>query len=144
MSCLLSINFMLLVCVLVFISWQDILFRVIPHGSLLLLLIIMLPLAVMQQIYPNFIAAISILFVGYLLFCFNVIGGGDVKLMALLSLLLSDSSLAAFLFMTACIGGLIAIAGLIFFNRATRLQGIPYGVAISLAFVLTLPFTTPL
>ncbi|MFI8416085.1 prepilin peptidase [Serratia sp. NPDC078593] len=144
MSCLLSINFVLLVCVLMFIAWQDILFRVISHGSLLLLLIILLPLAVMQHTFPNFIAAISILVIGYALFCFNVIGGGDVKLMALLSLALSDSSLAAFLFLTACIGGLIALAGLIFFNETTRLKGIPYGVAISLAFVLALPFNTPL
>lgn len=135
-----SIHFLLFFLVLGFISFQDVRLRIISHKSLLLLLIIILSLAVTQQALPNFTAALSILLVGYFLFFFDVIGGGDVKLMAVLSLGLSDSSLAFFLFFTAFFGGVIAIACLIIFNDSIRRFGIPYGVAISSAFLFTLLF----
>ncbi|ATV46114.1 prepilin peptidase [Pectobacterium sp. CHL-2024] len=133
-------HFLLFLFVLGFISWQDIRLRIISHNSLLLLLILILSLAVTQQTLPNFTAALSILLVGYFLFFFNVIGGGDVKLMAVLSLALSNTSLAFFLFCTAFFGGIIAIAGLIIFNDSIRRLGIPYGVAISSAFLFTFLF----
>lgn len=134
MHWLFDVNYIILTILLLFISWQDLLLRTITHRSLLCLFIFLIPLLFQPGWQLNYFAALAVLSGGFILFALNVIGGGDVKLMALLALFTPEKLFVDFLVLTACIGGVITIFGLIFFRRQIREQGVPYGVAICLAF----------
>ncbi|GLR07764.1 peptidase A24 [Mixta theicola] len=136
---LFDVNFIIIMLVLLFIAWQDILLRTITHRSLLCLFFCLLPLLFLPNWQLNFFAAILIFIIGFVLFYVRVIGGGDVKLMALLALFMPEKMLTDFLLLTAFIGGAIVLFGLIFFRRQIREHGVPYGVAISLAFIFLIP-----
>lgn len=88
--------------------------------------------------------------IGFALFNFGYIGGGDVKLIAALSIWTGFAALWSFLSATVIAGGVLAIAALMirkrmaphearpaFFNRLLDPQrGIPYAIAIAIgAFV---------
>ncbi|MFZ4541767.1 MAG: A24 family peptidase [Rickettsiales bacterium] len=97
-------------------------------------------------------AAVLILIVGLGLFALGLMGGGDIKLLVVLSLWTGwGMPTLEFIFMTAIFGGLLVIVVLI--ARAilpgiwlkarptrnlprilTRKQPVPYGIAIALAF----------
>lgn len=99
------------------------------------------------------LGAAAVFAVGFLLWRFGVLGGGDVKLLSALSLWAGGGLLAPFLLITALLGGWLAIAcmgakrvGLMLPARvAVNLswaglpvlpgdsRGLPYGVAIGLA-----------
>lgn len=128
-------DFILITCLLLFISWQDILLRIISNSSLIVLLCLVVPFVAMQHRFPNVIAALVVLAVFFPLFIFNIIGGGDIKLMSVLSMVFSWQQNADFFFIIALLGGVIGVFGFIFYRQITRERGIPYGVAISLAFV---------
>jgi Flp pilus assembly protein, protease CpaA len=127
--------FLLITCLLIFISWQDILLRIISNKSLIALLFIVIPLMLIQYRVPNIAAALVIILCFFPLFICNVIGGGDVKLMAILALSLTWSQLIDFLLLTSFIGCGIGIIGLVLFRQVTKERGLPYGVAISLAYI---------
>jgi prepilin peptidase CpaA len=131
---------MVVLAILLFISLQDISTRIISHKSLLALAITLIPLMYMLQQPVNYLAPVLILIIGFLLFVLNVIGGGDVKLIALLSITLSFQNLADFLMLTAIVGGVAAFVGLVFFRQKTRQHGVPYATAITLSFILISPF----
>ena len=136
---LFAVVFINITLVLLFIAWQDILRREIAHRSLLALFFSLLPLLLLPHWQLNFFAATLIFITGFLLFTVNVIGGGDVKLMALLALFLPEKMLTDFLLLTAFMGGAIVLCGLCFFRRQLCEHGVPYGVAIALAFIFLLP-----
>ncbi|MGB9096032.1 A24 family peptidase [Erwinia sp.] len=141
MDWLIKMDFLLVALMLMFISWRDITTRMISHKNLLLLTVALVPLFIVEKKFPNFISACWVFVVCFILFTLHIIGGGDVKLLTLLSLPFSSSALTAFLLTTAFWGGVIALFGLIFFNRNVRLHGVPYGLAISLAFISIYPIT---
>lgn len=128
------------VAILTFIAFQDITHRTISHRSLLALAFVLFPLLFTFHQPVNYLAPIMVLVVGFLLFILNVIGGGDVKLIAVLSVTLSFAHLTDFLMLTAIIGGVVALFGLIFFRQKIRQQGVPYATAITLSFILISPF----
>lgn len=136
---LFDVNFIIITLVLLYISWQDIRLRVIAHRSLFCLFLSLLSLLFSSHWQLNFFAAATLFITGFLLFAINTIGGGDVKLMALLALFTPEKMFADFLLLTAFIGGAIVIFSLFFFRRQIREHGVPYGVAISLAFIFLLP-----
>lgn len=94
--------------------------------------------------------------VGFALFAFNVIGGGDAKLFAAVAPWIGLSGLLPFLFNTAFAGGVLAVA-LILFRKTPPLpiyaqapwvmrlhqtpKSIPYGVAIAAGGLITFPQT---
>lgn len=127
--------FLLITCLLIFISWQDLLLRIISNKSLIVLLCLVIPLMLMQCQYPNILAGLTITLCFFPLFICHVIGGGDVKLMSVLALSLTWSQLIDFLLLTAFVGGGIGVIGLLLSRKATIERGIPYGVAISLAYI---------
>jgi len=101
-------------------------------------------------------AAFSVLAVTFAFFARGWIGGGDAKLMAVASLWLGFSHLAAFFVQVAILGGVLAVAILAYRQLvpigalpgpawALRLhekgRGIPYGVAIAGAALLIYPAT---
>lgn len=137
MDILANLNFIAVGIILLFIGIQDVRFRLIDNRHLVGLCILIVTMTVISGSVPNILLAMVTLAIGFLLFCANLIGAGDVKLMAVLALALQTSSFFTFLFITTFIGGLLAIGGLIFFRDITRRAGVPYGMAISFAFIFS-------
>ena len=81
----------------------------------------------------------------YLCYMFGWIGGGDVKLMAMVGLLGGKGFLVEVMLCSAVVGGLIALVyalWLLFRSRSPRGANIPYGTAIVAGIYLAV-FTTP-
>jgi prepilin peptidase CpaA len=79
---------------------------------------------------------LGILIVGFGLFCFGILGAGDTKLLAVLSLGISPKIMIIMFYGTILLGGLLAL-GYLLYGLATdlakvRKKGIPYAVPISL------------
>lgn len=156
--------------VLVWVTVSDLLWRRIGNGLVLgLLLVFMLGLArlVLVDAPPSAWSEVAfgtgcaavVMLVGFGLFCAGWMGAGDVKLMAVLCLWLGGDAMV-FLFLTALLGGalalamplvthlerLLALAALRLSQALPRLlipvpgelagssaAGLPYGVAIATA-----------
>lgn len=102
------------------------------------------------------LAGLAGLAIGFALFAFGLIGGGDAKLFAGVTLWLGFGQLLEYAFATSLIGGVLALA-LISLRKLpipatlagrgwiARLHdakaGIPYGVALASAALLVLPHT---
>lgn len=136
---LLKVDFAFIAILLTFIAWEDIVLRQISHRVLLLLSGLLALALILQHQMPNFIAAGTVLLVGFLLFAVRVIGGGDVKLLSLLLLVMNSHVLADFFMAMAFGGGVVVLIGFLFFRSSIRKNGVPYAVPISLAFLLTYP-----
>ena len=93
---------------------------------------------------------------GFALFSFNIIGGGDAKLLAAGALWMGPSDLPSFLMLTTLAGGLLCVFILIYRSMipppflmrqdwAMKLHektaGVPYGVAIALSALWLFPTT---
>ncbi|CUU25493.1 Type IV leader peptidase family protein [Duffyella gerundensis] len=136
-----KLDFFFVSLLLLYIAWKDITTRIISHFSLLMLISLFIPLFIMQEKMPNIAAAFIVFILCFILFMFHTMGGGDVKLLTILSLAFFNSFLLTFLITTLLFGGVIAIVGLIAFRRSTLDHGVPYAVAMSLAFILIYPTT---
>ncbi|VXD00698.1 Peptidase A24 [Pseudomonas sp. 8Z] len=167
---------------LLFVVGSDLLYRRI-HNLLILLLLalwLVLPISAVlgfgpwgvmssaelfDQVAYGLLGAVLVLVIGFGLFCLGRVGAGDIKLVAVVSLWMSQTDQMAFLIVTALAGGLLAL-GLPLLNlieqalalRWQRLalayprlkiappvalseqppQGIPYGVAIAIGALYTL------
>lgn len=90
---------------------------------------------------------VFVVLIGVILSYFNMLGAGDSKLMAAISLALTPYQFAYFVLLTFLIGGVLALFYLILSSALKKRvkvseHGIPYGVAISIAgmFMLAFPF----
>jgi len=138
---LIKVIYILVALLLLYISVKDITTRIISHTSLIFLIFLIASMTLMQGKIPNIVAAFSVFIILFILFISNVIGGGDVKLLTVLSLSFSNATVVTFILTTLFLGGLVAITGLIGFRKNVISNGVPYAVAISLAFVLIYPTT---
>jgi len=102
------------------------------------------------------LAGVLCLALGFALFGFRLIGGGDAKLFATIALWLGFSHLFEFAFVTSLIGGALALV-LISLRRLPmpamlagqgwlvrlhdRRSGIPYGIALAAGALVLLPHT---
>lgn len=135
---------------------SDLLAFRIPNGLVLgiaLLFLLAAPAAGMpwQVTFWHLLAGVLLFALGYALFSFGLIGGGDAKLVAAAALWLGWTALPHFLLYTALAGGILAIAMLVWevirmhveltasnpessiFKRIISLRpDLPYGVAIAL------------
>ncbi|MDU8924177.1 prepilin peptidase [Pasteurellaceae bacterium LIM206] len=84
-------------------------------------------------IVPAFFAFI----IGFILFLLKVVGGGDVKLVSVLMLSIPYEQILYFFFFTTLFGLLIIIIGWLLYRQSIRNDGLPYGIAISLGFMMT-------
>jgi len=90
---------------------------------------------------------LCVLICGFILFAFNIIGGGDAKLLAAGAVWMGPEAVLIFLFLTALAGGLFSLGVLLFrqmplpasvlkVDWVTQLHmhgsGIPYGLAIAI------------
>lgn len=108
------------------------------------------------EIGSHALAGLAGLAIGFALFAFGLIGGGDAKLFAAAALWLGFGQLLEYAVATSLIGGVLALAFIslrklpIPATLATRgwvarlydaKAGIPYGVALASAALLVLPHT---
>ena len=104
----------------------------------------------------HFAAGGLVLAIGFTLFCFRLIGGGDAKFLAAVALWFGFGKVLPLIFATAMIGGPLCIAlvysrqfplprwalGLDWAERLhSKETGAPYGVAIAAAALLLFPGT---
>jgi prepilin peptidase CpaA len=94
----------------------------------------------------------AVLAIGFALFQFNIIGGGDAKLLAAVSIWTGYSAFIPFIMWTVIAGGILAAALMAarqFMSAETypaavthllkKQNGIPYGVAIMVGGLLAIP-----
>lgn len=134
-------NFYILIIVLVFIIINDIKNRTITNRSLLLLFGVVVQIIINQQ-YDTWFYSLLILAIGFGLSLLNIIGGGDVKLLAILALAIKPEFLTLCLFLTVVLGGVVAL-GYLAYGKLTdmervRRRGIPYALPICLGCSLGL------
>ncbi|MGQ8774476.1 A24 family peptidase [Serratia sp. NA_112.1] len=137
MDVLLAINSYIVTILLLIIGWQDVTSRLIRNRNLAFLILALCPMVFLSGAQPNLILSAAVLLIGFPLFLAKVLGAGDVKLIATLALACTTDVFYSFLLLTALLGGFLALIGLFFFHKNTKEHGIPYGVAISLAFIFS-------
>ena len=111
-----------LVCLLLRLCYTDVRDRVISNRVVALLFFIVV--------------------VGFVLFMLHVMGAGDIKLIAVLMLMIPYEQIIFFFFFTACAGLLLIIIGWLFYRKSIKERGLPYGVAISLGFLTNLALSS--
>ena len=126
-----------LVCLLLRLCYTDVRDRVISNRVVALLFFIVVPLSLLQYQSVFLVPALLALVVGFVLFMLHVIGAGDIKLIAVLMLMIPYEQII-FFFFTACAGLLLIIIGWLFYRKSIKARGLPYGVAISLGFLTNL------
>lgn len=130
--------YLVVILLLIRLSWTDIKGRIISNKIILYLFLVIVPLAWIQYGNIFVIPALIALFIGFLLFSLKIIGAGDIKLIAVLMLAIPSDQVFSFFFFTTFSGLLVIIIGWIFFRKSIRQNGLPYGVAISLGFLINL------
>ncbi|RWR03308.1 hypothetical protein ED28_03150 [[Pantoea] beijingensis] len=131
------INFIAVCGLLFFVSCSDILHRIIPNRILFFLAPLVCTLALLSDRMPNLLLFVSTLLAGFLLFALKVFGAGDIKLVSTLALACTPTLMGEFLMLMVISGGVVALGGCVFFFKNVKNNGVPYGVAISFAFILT-------
>lgn len=117
------------------LSWQDIRQRILSNKLVLIVLFVVVPLAGLLYHTLYWQTALITLIVGFILFLFNIIGAGDIKLLSVLMLLVPPTDAFGVLFLISLFGLLLIIIGWIGFRQSIKQNGLPYGVAISLGFL---------
>jgi prepilin peptidase CpaA len=85
---------------------------------------------------PSLVAAVAVLALGIALFSRGLLGGGDVKLMAAVSLWAGPALVLPFVFVTGIAGGALSLALVTprLFSRSAAVVAappVPYGVAVA-------------
>ena len=138
MTLFISTLIAIMVCLLLVVCWTDLRYRLISNRVIMALLLVIIPFSYLMYGTLSWLPAVLCLVIGFVLFLLNVIGAGDVKLLAVLMLAVPSSFAIFFLFLTACYGLLIIIIGWLFYRQTIREKGLPYGIAISTGFLTTL------
>ncbi|HFR4114886.1 TPA: prepilin peptidase [Yersinia enterocolitica] len=122
---------------LLFICYSDVRYRTISNKLIITITINTVFLGFMMNHGVNIVIPFSALLVGYLIFYFNLIGGGDVKLITVLLFTLSTTQSLHFIFYTAIMGGVVMIIGMLINRSDIQQRGVPYAVAISTGFLMS-------
>lgn len=128
----------LLVLQLLLICYTDIRYRVISNIHNMAIAINTLTLGFALHNTFSVIIPLIALLVGYVIFNFKLIGGGDVKLIAALLFSLSPGQSLDFIIYTAIMGGVVMAIGMIINRSDIQQRGVPYAVAITGGFLLSL------
>ncbi len=130
--------FIVIITILVF----DIKYRKIPNTLCLPTAICCLIVSYQHHYLASGLLSSSVVLLGSIvLFYHNIMGAGDGKFAAALALAVPWQQLNIALFLTAIIGGVLAIIyfikyRLILRNKIKQDPGLPYGVAIGLGFFI--------
>lgn len=137
-SALMSFILIFIILLLIKLSWTDIKSRIISNNIILVLLFLVIPFGYLFNGELYITPALISLFIGFLLFLFNVIGAGDIKLITVLMLTIPSEQILSFFVFTSFFGLLLIIIGWFFFKTSIKRNGLPYGVAISLGYLTNL------
>lgn len=137
---MLVLNISICTLLLSVLSYTDIRYRVLSNKLILFvsLVVLLLSLLLYQQVFV--FSALICLVIGFILFLFNIIGAGDVKLLSALMLMVPMDNAFPLLLFISLWGGVVIVVGLIFSRQSMKQRGVPYGVAISLGFLTYLYF----
>ncbi|MBX9497869.1 prepilin peptidase [Yersinia enterocolitica] len=127
----------LLILQLLFVCYSDIRYRTISNKFIITIAINALVLGFTMNHAVNIVIPFSALLIGYSLFHFHLIGGGDVKLITVLLLALTTAKSLDFILYTAMMGGVVMIIGMLVNREDIQQRGVPYAVAISVGFLLS-------
>ncbi len=130
---------------LLYVSYSDLRYRLIPNWVCLVILFLSLLLITIEQ-HKAIVGLISTTIVfctSLLLFYFRIIAAGDGKLAAALAAALLPEQLLNAVMLTLLAGGVLAVFylikdRLILKKKPGEDRGLPYGVAISFGFYLTI------
>ncbi|WP_034916625.1 prepilin peptidase [Erwinia sp. 9145] len=135
--------FILLVPLLIDVCYTDARYRIIRNHTTLLVAILCAGDSLFSPAGFFWLPALCILLGGFFLSLFNIIGAGDIKLMAALALSFDTETTLAFLFATALAGlPLILVIFIInycssrFYGRKNK-KNLPYGIAIVSGYLAT-------
>lgn len=129
---------MLLIPMLFFISVVDIKYRKIHNFSLIMLFVLLITSCINQLDTLSFTNFAWCSLLGLLLYPLQLFGGGDLKLLAILSLFISTKLFLPVLLVMFLIGGVVAaIISLIDkLHHRDMASSVPYAVPISIAGLL--------
>ncbi|HHE3531038.1 TPA: prepilin peptidase [Yersinia enterocolitica] len=126
-----------LILQLLFVCYSDIRHRTISNNFIITIAINTVALGLATHQAVNIIIPLSALLIGYIIFYFDLIGGGDVKLITLLLFALTTTQSLDFILYTAIMGGVVMIIGMLVNREDIKQHGVPYAVAISAGFLLS-------
>ncbi|NOI00823.1 peptidase [Vibrio kanaloae] len=139
-----EVYLLLLAIVCVYVSVTDFLYRKIQNHALLILLFLQCSLSPLDIQIMSFLLLLG---GGLIVYALIWIGAGDIKYAAVLSLTIPVNGLVWAFVMTAFAGGFLAVIYLVKNKLISKklarktskdLQGIPYGIAISVGFYLVI------
>ncbi|WP_019212556.1 A24 family peptidase [Yersinia massiliensis] len=128
----------ILVIQLLVICYSDIRFRIISNRLIITIAMTTLLLSFTQHNTVSIVIPLIALLTGYTLFHFKLIGAGDVKLITVLLLALTTEQSLNFILYTAIMGGVVMMIGMLINRADIQRRGVPYAVAISIGFLLSL------
>ncbi|HDL6964149.1 TPA: prepilin peptidase [Yersinia enterocolitica] len=126
-----------LVLQLLMICYSDIRHRVISNKWVITVVLNTLVLSLIRYNTISLVIPLLALLLGYIIFHFKLIGGGDVKLITALLIILNAEQSFNFILYTAIMGGVVMIIGMLFNRADIQQRGVPYAVAISAGFLIS-------
>lgn len=126
-----------LVLQLLIICYSDIRHRIISNKWVITVALNTLVLSLIRYNTISFVIPLLALLLGYIIFHFKLIGGGDVKLITALLIILNAEQSFNFILYTAIMGGVVMIIGMLFNRADIQQRGVPYAVAISAGFLIS-------
>ncbi|MGT3209132.1 A24 family peptidase [Yersinia enterocolitica] len=126
-----------LILQLLFVCYSDIRHRTISNNFIITIAINTVALGLATHQAVNIIIPLSALLIGYIIFYFDLIGGGDVKLITVLLFAPTTTQSLDFILYTAIMGGVVMIIGMLVNREDIKQHGVPYAVAISAGFLLS-------
>ena len=123
---------------LLWLAWSDVAHRRLPNGALLLLLGLFLVQAFVERGLATMVTGLAtgaaVLLLGQLLWQQGWLGGGDVKLLAILAVWAGPQQVVPLLCVTMVAGGIVGLALLALPRAGSGARPtVPYGVAIAFA-----------
>ncbi|HEI6966800.1 TPA: prepilin peptidase [Yersinia enterocolitica] len=128
----------ILVLQLLVVCYSDIRHRIVTNKLIITIALTTLVISFTQHNTVSVVIPLVALIVGYILFHFKLIGGGDVKLITVLLLTLTAEQSLNFILYTAIMGGVVMMIGMLINRADIQRRGVPYAVAIALGFLLSL------
>ncbi len=120
----------------IYVIYSDVIYRIIPNNIVFFIFVLNLCSAIYQGFFLPVVFYAALIFVcGFILWFFNVFGGGDIKLLSAFILGVEPD----FVFITLCLIGLLGgvlvlfMYILVLLRKITFERGLPYGIPISLS-----------
>ncbi|ARB86865.1 MULTISPECIES: prepilin peptidase [Yersinia] len=128
----------LLALQLLLVCYSDICNRIISNKFIISIIFSSIAWGYTTNSTVNITIPLFSLLMGYIIFHFKLIGGGDVKLITALLLALTAEQSLDFIIYTAIMGGVVMIICLFINKHDIQQRGVPYAVAITMGFALSL------